>query len=170
MIEQSFEVKTPVSWLPAGLISWYDPGGLPVVLVTSWVALVGGEHPRIRTAWHGCYDPLSCFWTGGDFVLNVPHEVGMEKVRNVMLRGKICPDAEKDLNYSCVSGLVSVAPLLLDCAVQIECVDGRLVDSGPVTELCGDVVRMHRDQVTFDPADIPDLCAVNPLTPSMPLR
>lgn len=89
----------------------------------------------------------------------------MEKIRELMRRGKICLNAEKDLNYSCSSGLVSLAPLLLDCAIKIECADGRLVDCGPVSELCGDVVRIHREQVAYDPADIPDLSAVNPLTP-----
>jgi flavin reductase (DIM6/NTAB) family NADH-FMN oxidoreductase RutF len=152
--------------LPAGLISWYALGDLPVALVTSWVALVGGERPRIRTAWHGRHDPLSRFWAGGDFILNVPHETDLEKVRKIMGRGKLCLNAEGELGYACASGVAAIAPRLLDCAIQIECVGGRLVDAGSEVELCGDVVRMHRDQVLIDPADVPDLCAVNPLSPS----
>jgi flavin reductase (DIM6/NTAB) family NADH-FMN oxidoreductase RutF len=166
MIEPPFEIKAPIAWLPAGLISWYAPDGLPLALVTSWVALVGGDRPRVRTAWHGRHDPLSRFWTGGDFVLNVPHEIGLDKVREIMYQGKLCLHAEADLGYACASGVAAVAPRLLDCAVQIECAGGRLVDGGPEAELCGDVVRMHRDQVIIDPADIPDLCAICPLSPS----
>ena len=165
MIDQSFEIKAPVAWLPAGLISWYAPDGAPVTLVTAWVALVGGDNPRIRTAWHGRYEPLSRFWVGGDFVLNVPYETDLGRIREVMRRGSLCLNAEEALGYSCVSGIASAAPRLLDCAVQIECVSGRLVESGFDAELCGDVVRVHRDKVIVDPADIPDLCAIQPLIP-----
>ena len=164
MIERPFEIKAPVAWLPAGLISWYASDGLPVSLVTSWIALVGGDSPRIRTAWHGHHDPESRFWIGGDFVLNVPHEKDLDKIRGVMRQGRLCLNAEIDLGYGCVSGVTAVAPRLLDCAVQIECAGGKLVDAGFDAELCGDVVRMHRDQVAIDPIDIPDLCAINPLS------
>lgn len=165
MIEQPFEIKVPIAWLPAGLISWYAADGLAVALVTSWVALVGGDRPRIRTAWHGRHDPLSRFWAGGDFVLNVPYDCGLSEIRKVMCRGKLCLSAEVDLGQTCASGVAVAAPRLLDCAVQIECVGGKLVDAGFDVELCGDVVRVHRDKVVIDPVDIPDLCAIHPLSP-----
>ncbi len=165
MIEQSFEIKAPVAWLPAGLISWYAPDGSPATLVTAWVALVGGDNPRIRTAWHGRYEPLSSFWVGGDFVLNVPYETDLGRIQEVMRQGSLCLNAEGSLGYSCVSGIVAAAPRLLNCAVQIECVSGRLVESDFDAELCGDVVRVHRDNVVVDPVDIPDLCAIQPLIP-----
>ena len=164
MIKQPYGIKVPVAWLPAGLISWYAPDGSPVVMVTAWLALVGGDNPRIRTAWHGRHEPLSCFWPGGDFVLNVPYESDLGKIREVMCQGEFCLNAQA-LGYPCVSGIAAVAPRLIDCAVQIECVGGRLVDSDFDVELCGDVVRLHRDQVVIDPADLPDLCAIHPLVP-----
>jgi hypothetical protein len=165
MIEQPRGIKAPVAWLPAGLISWYGSGGLSVTLVTAWVALVGGTSPRLRTAWHGRHEPLSRFWTGGDFVLNVPHERDLSRIREVMSQGKLCLDAELDLGYVCASGVAVVAPRLLNCAVQIECVGGRLINASFETDLCGDVVRMHRGDVVINPADIPDLCAIHPLSP-----
>ena len=165
MVEQPFEIKAPIAWLPAGLISWYALDGLPVALVTSWVALVGGERPRIRTAWHGRHDSLSRFWSGGDFVLNVPYDSGLSKIRKVMRRGNLCLKPEIDLGETCAPGVVAVAPRLLDCAVQIECVSGKLVDVGFDVELCGDVVRVHREKVVIDPVDISDLCAIHPLSP-----
>jgi flavin reductase (DIM6/NTAB) family NADH-FMN oxidoreductase RutF len=165
MIEQPFGIKAPVAWMPAGLISWYGAGGLPVTLVTAWVALVGGERPRIRTAWHGRHDLLSRFWTGGDFVLNVPYENDLAAIREVMGQGKLCFNAEADLGYACAPGVAAVAPRLLDCAVQIECVSGRLLEAIFETDLCGDVARVHRGKVVVDPVDIPDLCAIYPLSP-----
>ena len=164
MIERPFEIKAPVAWLPAGLISWYAPDGLPVTLVTSWVALVGGDHPRIRTAWHGRQDSVSRFWGGGDFVLNVPNKNDLGKIQEVMYRGRLCLNSEVDLGYSCISGISAAAPRLLECDVQIECVAGQLVDGGYESELGGDVMRMHRDEVVINPLDIPDLCAINPLS------
>lgn len=166
MKEPPVLVKTPVAWLPAGLISWYAPGGLSVALVTSWVALIGGHRPRIRTAWHGRHDALSRFWAGGDFVLNVPHEKCLGKIREVMAEGKLCLNAETDLGLECVSGLAALAPRLLDCAVQIECVAGKLFDTGFEAELGGDVVRLHRGHMIVDPFEIPDLCVVQPLSPA----
>ena len=165
MPENSFEIKAPIAWMPAGLISWYAPDGSPLALVTSWVALVGGDMPRLRTAWHGRYDPLSRFWTDGDFILNVPSDNGLDAIREILRHGKLCLNAETTLGYSCASGVVAVAPRLLECTVQIECVGGCLTESDFDAELCGDVARVHRDDVILDPLDIPDLCAVSPLSP-----
>ncbi|MGK2907614.1 MAG: hypothetical protein ACSLFH_14910 [Desulfuromonadales bacterium] len=165
MTEQLFGSKTPVAWLPAGLISWYGAGGLPLTLVTSWVALIGGESPRIRTAWHGRHDSLSRCWAGGDFILNVPYEGDVARIREVMSQGRLCFDPEADLDYACAPGVVAVAPRLLGCAVQIECVGGRQVDACFEVDLCGDVVRVHREMTVIDPLDIPDLCAIYPLSP-----
>ena len=165
MPESSIEIKNSVAWLPAGLVSWYAPDGEPLVLVTSWIALVGGDMPRLRTAWHVRHDPDLRFWPGGDFVLNVPHESGLEEIGRMMSKGKFCLNAEDDLAYSCLAGTVAVAPLLLECAVQIECVGGSLTETDFDAELCGDVVLIHRDGVTLDPLDIPDLCAIYPLNP-----
>ena len=164
MIEQSFEIRAPVVKSSAGLISWYAPDGSSIVLVTAWVALFGGDNPRIRAAWHGRHDPLSPSWPGGDFVLNVPYESDQEKIREVMSQGQLYLNTQA-LDYVCVSGVAAVAPRLLDCAVQIECVGGRLVDSGFDAEICGDVVRVHRDDDVINPAEIPDICAFQPLMP-----
>ena len=164
MIEQSFEHISPAARLPAGLISWYATDGSPVTLVTAWVALVGGDNPSIRTAWHGRHDPLSHLWSGGDFILNVPYENELDKIRKVLGQGEFCLYPQ-DLGYTFVSGIVAVAPRLLDCAVQIECVGGRLVESDFDAVLCGRVVRMHREQVVIDPTEIPELCAIQPLMP-----
>ena len=157
--------KSPVAWLPAGLISWYAPGGLSVALVTSWVALIGGHRPRIRTAWHGRHDALSRFWAGGDFVLNVPHVKCLGKIREVMAEVKFCLNAETDLGLECVSGLAALAPRLLDCAVQIECVAGKLIDASFGTELGGDALRLHRGRVVVDLSEVQDICARQPLSP-----
>ncbi len=165
MIEQPLGIKAPVAWLPAGLISWYGAGGMSVALVTAWVALVGGARPRLRTAWHGRSEALSRFWAGGDFIFNVPHESDLVRIREAMSQGKLCLNAELDLGYVCASGVAVVAPRLLDCAVQIECVGGRLINACFESDLCGDVVCMHRGEVVINPADIPDLCAIHPLSP-----
>lgn len=165
MTDPSFEIKAPVAWLPAGLISWYDPGGQPLVMVTSWIALVGGASPRLRTAWYGRYASASSLWPGGDFILNIPHERGLKAIRSKLHNGEFCLHAEKGLTYSCVSGIAAVAPRLLECAVQIECVGGRLLETTFDAELCGDVARVHRDGINLDPLDIPDICAIHPLNP-----
>lgn len=167
MVETSFDIKGPLAWLPAGLISWYAPEGTPVALVTSWLALIGGKGPRIRTAWHGRQDPLSRFWPGGDFVLNVPSQAGLQDVQRAMERGCLCLTAHDEFPLKSASGIAAVAPRLLDCVIQIECIGGQLVDAGSDVELCGEVVRIHRDRIVINPADLPDLCAINPLSPIM---
>lgn len=165
MPDLPYDIKVPLAWLPAGLISWYAPGGEPLVLVTSWIALLGGDQPRLRTAWHGRCDSDSSFRTGGDFVLNIPHASGLEAIRRIMGEGKLCLNAEKDMAYSCSSGIAAVAPRLLECAVQIECVGGCLAETDFDAELSGNVARVHREGVNLDPVDIPDLCAIQPLSP-----
>lgn len=163
MFKDTPEIKAPVAWLPVGLISWYTADGSPVALVTSWLALLGGPGPRVRTAWHGRQALLPNLWAGGDFVLNLPCAAGLAEIRNVMLQGKLCLNVEKELSFSSVEGVVAVAPRLVDCAIQIECMGGQLV-AGLETELCGDVVRVHRGSVVIDPAEVSDLCAIRPLS------
>ena len=165
MVETDYAIKASVSWLPAGLVSWYAPDGIPVALVTSWVALIGGEFPRIKTAWYGRYHPLSRLWTGGDFIFNVPSESGLKAVRDLIRQGQICLNAEADLRQTCARGDSVWAPRLTGCAVQLECVGGTLADSGYDTELSGDVVRMHRGTVTVAATEVKDLCAMQPLSP-----
>lgn len=165
MVESDYEIKVPVSWFPAGLISWYASDAIPVALVTSWVALIGGDVPRIKTAWHGRYNPLSRLWTGGDFVFNVPSESGLKTIRDLMRQGKLCLDAEADLKQRCTRGISAGAPRLTDCTVQLECVGGALSDSGYDTELSGEVIHLHRGLVTLAKAELKDLCAVQPLSP-----
>ena len=164
MIKPTFKIKAPVPWMPAGLISWYAPDGSALIMMTAWVALIGGKNPRIRAAWHGRHDVLHGFRATDDFVFNVPYERDLDEIRHVVYQGKFCFSAQ-ELDYACVSGIAAVAPRLLDCAVQIECVAGRLVKTDFDAELCGNVVRIHRGNVMIDAADIPDLCAIQPLTP-----
>lgn len=161
---ESKEIRAPVAWLPAGLISWYAPDGSPVALVTSWLALIGGQSPRVRTAWHGGRDSLSRFWPGGDFVLNVPSRKGLAEIQSELASGRLCLTSTSGFNMESRSGIAAVAPRLLQCVVQVECLRGQLVDVGKETELCGDVVRVHRHETVVGPDDIPDLCAIQPLS------
>lgn len=165
MVETDYEIKAPVSWFPAGLISWYGPGDRPVALVTSWVALIGGNEPRIRTAWHGRYHPLSRLWMGGDFVFNVPSEPVLKTIQELMRQGKICLEADADLQQLSVRGNSAAAPRLIDCAVQLECIDGLLLDSGYDSELSAGIVYLHRGSVSVNAAEVEDLCAIHPLSP-----
>lgn len=155
---------TPMSWFPAGLITWYSPSGTPLALVTPWIALIGGDQPRIRTAWHGRQNPLSRFWNGGDFAFNVPSAVCLRELRHLMKKGALCLSIESDLGQSSVCGLSSVSPLLTKCAIQLECTSGQLLDSDYDTELTGDVLRLHRGQKVINLAEVPDLCAIQPLS------
>lgn len=165
MVETEYEIKPIISWFPAGLISWYAPDDIPYALVTSWVALIGGDAPCIITAWHGQYNALSRVWKGGDFVFNVPSEQGLQAIRDLMAQGKLCLDVCADLRQACVIGLVAAAPRLTGCSVQLECIGGTLSDSEYDTELRGEVVYLHRGPVSMAAADIKDLCAMQTLSP-----
>jgi hypothetical protein len=151
--------------LPAGLICWYAPHDVAVALVTSWVALIGGEKPLIRMAWHGRDDPVSRSWAGGDFVFNVPSASGLETIRDLMRQGKLCLDVGADLQQTCMRGASAAAPCLTGSTVQLECVGGTLTDSGYDTELKGEVVLLHRDGMTVRAGQVSDLCTIQPLSP-----
>ena len=165
MVETDYEIKAPISWFPAGLISWYAPGAVPVALVTSWVALIGGDEPRIRTAWHGRYNPLSRLWSGGDFVFNVPSESGLKTIRALMKQGKLCLDVCSDLQQTCIEGTSAAAPRLTACPVQLECVGGTLSDTGFDNELKGEVLLLHKGGQSIAVGEVADLCAIQPLSP-----
>ncbi len=150
-------IKAPVAWLPTGLVSWYSAEGLAVGLVASWVALIGGAGPRLRTAWHGSQDPWSCHWSGGDFSFNVPDVSDLPLLRERMRQGQFCLDIGRDLGFACVPGRSVAAPRLLSCSVQIECVGGRVEDCGHERELTGEVVVLHRGQEVVEASGLQDL-------------
>lgn len=82
-----------------------------------------------------------------------------------MLQGKLCMNPEVDLGFKAASGCLALAPRLLDCAVQIECVAGKLVDAGYEEELCGDVVHVQRGELVLDAADSGDISSILLLRP-----
>ncbi len=160
MSDNFCEFKSPVSWLPAGLISWFAPDGSPVALVTSWMALIGGDTPRLRMAWHGRHDSLSRFWAGGDFILNVPDETALVEIHGRMQQGLLCFKADGFFGYSSVSDLTARAPRLTGCPVQIECCNGVLIGDGFEPELSGDLVKIHRHGNVLSPGDVPEICVL----------
>ncbi|MDH3999458.1 MAG: hypothetical protein OET90_11555 [Desulfuromonadales bacterium] len=163
MSDNLCEFLGPVSWLPAGLVSWYAPDGAPLVLVMSWLSLIGGERPRVRASWHGRQDALSRFWPGGDFVLNLPDQNLLGEVQRKMRSGLLCFRSDELSDCPHLDSLSVRAPRLSQCPTQIECCNGVLLDDGGEPELGGVAVTVHRLGATLSPQDIPELCAIRPL-------
>ncbi len=149
MIQQDLALHAPIAWLPAGLISWYSDDGTPLALATSWMALIGGEPPIIRTAWPGRQGSASCRWRGGDFVVNVLTDDCLEKVRQVLRQGRLCFAVKDVFGVDCLTGSKVNAPRLPDCPLQVECIGGVLDEDGFEPELYGEVVLLHRGGKTF---------------------
>jgi hypothetical protein len=133
----------PVDGLPAGLISWFAPGGRTVAMVTYWLAMVGGTHPRVRASWPGRRGDCSLFWPGGDFVLNIPDKKNLQRVSKFVGQGMTCLDIERDLGITPVGGALVQAPRLSTCPVQIECRNGSIDQNLFEPQVLGDPVLMH---------------------------
>lgn len=160
--------RQPVEGLPVGLVSWYAPGERAVALVTYWVAMIGGEVPRLRASWPGRRDPRSLFWTGGDFVLNIPSEKSLPAIRQLARLGRVCLDVEDDLGVFPAEGELVHAPRMSNCPVQIECCRG-CVDQGPVEpEVFGHVLLMHRGEICLPVGAGLDVAELDPFRRSSP--
>lgn len=156
--------RVPVGGTPAGLISWYAPGQKAIALVTTWMALVSGEPPRLRAAWPGRRDPRSLFWPGGDFVLNVPGDRDLQLILKLVGSGRVCFDVEQDLGIPVMSASAVSAPRLVQCPVQLECCRGR-VDTEPVEpEVTGMVSHLHCGGEIVDLAGGADLVKLKPFS------
>mgnify|MGYP002398004014 CR=1 FL=1 len=154
--------RYPVGGLPAGLLSWYAPGQRPVALVTFWMAMIGGEQSRLRAAWPGRRDPRSLFWSGGDFVLNVPDGQDLTLIRGLVDRGILCFDIEQDLGMLAAPASQVEAPRLRHCPVQIECARGRVDTEPHEPEVTGEVIVMHCKDTATGMTASPDLDALQP--------
>lgn len=157
---------SPVGWLPAGLVSWYTPGGQPVAMVVGWMALICGPDPRLRVAWPGRRDALARFWPGGDFVLNVPGADCLARLYPLVDAGTRCLPLLEDLGLVVRPGSKVKAPRLWGCPLQFECQDGCVASDLFEPEVVGRVVLLHRNDTQFDPSQVPDLCAINPFATS----
>lgn len=128
------------------------------------MSLFNRQAPRLRAGWPGMGDARARFWPGGAFVLNVPREDCLPKVRALVNHGQVCFDVARELEVQTTCGLQVSAPLLHDCPMQVECGHGRLSTEGYAPEVVGEVILIHRLGTCLDPLDVPDLCALNPLS------
>ncbi|HKL25136.1 MAG TPA: hypothetical protein VJ910_02785 [Desulfuromonadales bacterium] len=135
--------KKPIEGLPAGLISWFSPGDKPVVLVTFWVALIGGDLPRVRASWPGRRDPRSLFWPGGDFILHFLTDENLAEVGRLAGSGRLCFDAEADLGLVASPSAAVRAPLYRQFPMQLECCSGKIETDAQDPEIAGKVLRVH---------------------------
>lgn len=143
-MQQVYRNWKPVEGLPAGLISWFAPGGRTVAVVTCWLAMVGGTEPRLRASWPGRRDACALFWPGGDFVLNIPDKKSLQMVSRFVRQGMICLDVERDLRITPLAGMLVQAPRLSTCPVQVECRNGSIDQSLFEPQILGAAVLMHR--------------------------
>ena len=135
--------KQPIEGLPAGLLSWFAPGDMPVVLVTHWVALIGGKSPRLRASWPGRRDPRSLFWPGGDFILHLLSEENLRELGRLAGAGRLCFDAEGDLGLVASPAAVVKAPLFRQFPAQLECCHGKIEGAAAEPEVAGEVLWVH---------------------------
>jgi flavin reductase (DIM6/NTAB) family NADH-FMN oxidoreductase RutF len=167
IMEKSYRNWQPVQALPAGLITWYAPGGRPVALVTYWMAMIGGESPRVRASWPGRRDPRSLFWPGGDFILNIPDEKSLPLIRKMVSQGCLCLDVENDLGEVATSGSTVCAPRLARCPCQLECCGGRVENITAEPEVSGHIVLLHLGATEMQVQSGLDLQEINPFRKSL---
>jgi len=151
----------PIDGLPVGLATWFAPGG-PVAMFTSWLAVVNGCPPELRAGCPGRTAGDEHFPAGADFVINVPANAQIQKLRELLQEG--VPGRPVPIAAGLLQPARSVqAPLLTGCVLQIECAHGRLPGGEWEPELAGDILLLHRGGHFLKPADHPDFCALRPL-------
>lgn len=166
-MKSSGEGWLPINGAPIGLVAWYAPDG-PVVMPASWLAVVDGPSPELRAGCSGRVPGRQAFPVEADFSVNIPtdpREPGMDRL---FARASAVAPVPID-DPGCVLPARTVnAPLLAGCAVQIECVHGRLAAGGWDAEMIGEIVLLHRGGLFLSPATHPDFCALQPLRTRFP--
>jgi hypothetical protein len=153
----------PIGNLPVGLITWYAPGGAVMVLGTSWLGVIGGHPPELRA---GCCVPAAgpeSLPAGADFAVNILGRAAFPVRPSPVPKGVPGGPLVLGANSAIIPGHAVRAPLLAECALQIECSFGRLLADAWEAVLAGDVRLLHRGGQRLDPADYADFCALHPL-------
>ena len=161
-MKKVYRNRKAVEGLPAGLISWFTPEGRAVAMVTYWLAMVGGAEPRVRASWPVRRDTCSSFWTGGDFVLNIPEGESLPMISRFTGQGIFCLDIERDLGVTPTDGDLVQAPRIPTCPVQIECKSGSIDQDFFEPQVFGSAVLMHRGGTSLPVDTGLDICELAP--------
>ena len=141
-----------IEWLPVGLLTWYGRDGCANAIITAWFAVLEGHRPRLRASWPTGPGAQLHLWAGADFVLNVPGDERLVAVRNLVKRGLVSFEIDSELDQDIVSGVRVCAPRLVDCILQIECTNSRLIEAEFDADIVGDVVLFHHHGAQIDPS------------------
>lgn len=156
----------PVASSPAGLVTWYAPGG-PVTVLASWLAIIDGQPPELRAGCAGRVADRRDLPEGTAFAINIPLNPEDAVLNELIARAASAPVAIDAATEFAPARSVH-APLLAGCALQIECAHGRIHPGEWEPEIVGDVVLLHRGGLLLNPATYPDFCALRPLRTVFP--
>jgi len=158
----------PIAVAPLGVVTWFAPGGPAAALLASWLAVVCAPRPQVRAGCGGCGLDMGQFPSGTDFVVNVPADQDAANLHGLVRRLRDGAPLSSIVPADLIAARKVHAPLLLGCALQIECTHGCLIPGDWETELAGDLLLLHRGGVALDPAAVADFCALWPLRANLP--
>lgn len=158
----------PVAGEPVALIVWRASDDGLLVMPATWLAIIGSRPPELRMGGGAVLAAAARSLEDADFTVNIPGERGCDDLRRLMGgAGSVCLPVPAD-DLKLVPSRLVRAPLLADCALQLECGRGRFLPGSFEPELAGDLLLLHRGGFFVDPAGLADFCALAPLRVVVP--
>jgi flavin reductase (DIM6/NTAB) family NADH-FMN oxidoreductase RutF len=136
--------------LPVPVVLVSVAGDPPNLLTIAWTGTVNGEPPMlsiaVRHARHSY--PLLC--ETRDFVVNIPRAEQVEIIDMAGIESGSKVDKFTDYGFTAVPGEKVAAPLIAECAVNIECSVRHQLELGTHDLFIAEIVAVHYDEDVLD--------------------
>jgi len=160
IIQKPFPALYPV---PVMLITSLDSDGEPNVFTVSWVGTVSSSPPQVAIGVRPHRYSRAAIQQTGEFVINVPDESLLRAV-------DICGHVSKvQADKFALTGLTPVpasqvrAPLVAECAVNIECQVVQTLSLDSHDLFVGKIVALHVDEELLGEAGFIDYSRTQPI-------
>ena len=136
--------------LPVVLLSSQDAQGGNNIITLAWVGMLCSRPPMLAVGLRPATHSHGIIVQSQEFVINVPAEDHLEAIKLCGSRSGRDIDKFSACGFTPVPGSKVRAPLIQECAVNLECVVRHVVNAGSHDVFMGEVVAV---QVSTDKAD-----------------
>lgn len=163
MPKQVIKIPQALVPVPVVLVSCKGREGGPNIITLAWVGVVNGDPPIVSISIRPSRHSFELIRDTKEFVINIPSE---SQVRIVDYCGVASGKHENKFEQARLTPVPATkvkAPLIEECAVNMECEVKQVISLGSHHVFLGEVVAIHADQEAMTEANRIDISKVQPI-------